>query len=472
MNLWRTSLTPLALFTSACQIRERPVELFPETPAAGSALVSGSPVQGELTAVGAASADFIPRKPVALSGFGGLGRRFFPPLVLPGGDLAFCKPYERIENPPRIKAAIFELKSEDGKLSQQFLISLDVVAVTSDLTQKIHQLISSISGGLQTNLANTVVLATHTHSGPAGLTENPLWSTFVCDQFNPELTEDYLETLRSVLLNARSKLTKLKHIETSTTELPALLKSRMENMRSNPEISLVSFRSETGSIPLSLVQLAAHPTYWGTRDLVLSADLVSPVESALRSRVGAEEVILTQTEIGNMDANLAAQSPSGWAEELANAVIEKEKSTDTNSAFAASSGALALPSAKINWDACGATAAQGVVSLPILDKLPRRMPYSLWKINGSVYVFLSGEWTTAAAESARISIRDLFPVGTPIKIFSLANDYTGYHLPRTDFATPSIESCSSVYGGGAVEQLTSALRLAAENFSFSAWRER
>lgn len=418
----------------------------------------GTPLKGTLLTVGAASSAFIPEKPVSLSGFGGIGRRFFPPLFPAGGNTAFCRPYERVENPPMIRAAVFGTRRENGSAEKLFLISVDLVAVTSDLTRKIHEQIKTLVPDSEPSATNTIVVATHTHSGPAGISEHPLWSAFVCDRFNPNLTNTYLSTLSETLKTALRSSENIESIEVQSVNQPELFKSRFKDMQPASDITLTSFKSASGAVPLSLLQLAAHPVFFGPRDLVLSSDLVSPVESAVKNSAGAQNVFLLQTTVGNMNAQLSGNSPSDWAGKVSESLKAGSKQSFANLEITASAGEVRLGEPVVNWQACDLNLTQHVVSLPLLKSLPRTAPYSLWSFARTKHLFLSGEWTTAAEAKIKEDLKDAPINASDLKIFSLAHDYTAYHVTKNDYGKKELESCSSLFGESAVDYVGEHLR--------------
>lgn len=319
INNFRVSVRACAgvmfiLGLTACQVRLRPPRLTPASSAVNIDLAVGTRISGKMTAVGAASATFVPDKPVALAGFGGPGRRFLLPLFTVDGDASFCKPYREIVNPPRIKVAAFNVVDPSGTTSRLHLVSLDTVAVTGEMTKKIHAALDAVhaNDNQKASLSNTIVQATHTHSGPAGLTENPLWSAFVCDRYNDTLMKQYLSVLGDVIKTAEGKIQPIAVIDATRADASSQLRSRFKGMEASTEIKLISFKTANGDIPLSLLQIAVHPTWYGTDKLTLSADLVAPLESKLQAATGAQEVFLMQTSIGNMDANMGDDEPDAW----------------------------------------------------------------------------------------------------------------------------------------------------------------
>lgn len=463
LSLRQQSIIVFSLLACACRISERKDELFIESDVSNAELNAGQPISGTLLAVGAASAPFVPDKPIALSGYGGIGRRHLPMLFLSGGETAFCRTYDKVNNPPRIKSAVFDVQDSIGNRQKIALISLDVVAVTADITQKTHEALASVIAGFTPTLANTLVLASHTHSGVAGLTRHPLWSSFACDTYNNDLSAQYFNLLRRVAADAVSRARPLRRIGQIENKLPALLKSRFAGMPAEDSVSLTEFQDTEGKIPFAVAQMAVHPTYYGPRDLVLSADLVAPLEASIRNKSGAEEVFLLQTAIGNMDANLAGEPPERWAGKIAEALNSGVRTQTDRLTISAAAGFVDLPAPEVNWQACGASFAKPLVSLPILKKLPARLPYARWNLNNTSHVFLAGEWTRNAAEEVRTSLAAGQTQTGAFKIFSLANDYTTYHLGSGDYQKKSLESCQSVYGRNAVEKISAALRESLRN---------
>lgn|GEM_PF-742244 len=443
----------LLILSQGCRISARQEDTYPNTASSDSIQV-GNPQSGQLQSLGVASQEFIPASPVSLAGFGGPGRRFLPPLFLANGETAFCRPYEKVIAPPRIKVAIFDVKKSDSKLTQLFLISLDIVAVTADMTAKIHQEIARTFPDTQPSLNNVVVLATHTHSGPSGLTENPLWSAFICDQYNNDLTESYLSTFKKTLKKAASSKENIVSIETLTADAPSLLKSRFSGMSPATDLSALSFRTDTGHISLSLARMAAHPTIYGSKDLTLTSDLVGPTEKAIAQALAADNVFLMQTEIGNMDAHIDGLQLDEWSQKISEVLKNGQQSSRSTLTISTQAGQLPLPKPVVNWKACGAEWASPLISLPILDEVPHQIPFALWTFDKEANLFLAGEWTSAAAAQLKSSLETGSGNSSRFKIFSLANDYTAYHLTRNDYSKKELESCSSLYGSGATEQIS------------------
>jgi hypothetical protein len=275
------------------------------------------------------------------------------------------------------------------------------------------------------------------------------------------LTASYLDKLSKTLKTALSRTENIQSIRTQSVLQPELFASRFSDMPAAAEIKVVSFSTSAGSTPLSLLQLAAHPTFFGTRDLILSSDLVAPVETAVKNSIGAQEVFLLQTAVGNMNAQLAGESRERWAAKVSEALkIQGESNSISDLKVSAIAGHIPLPEPQINWQACDQRLSKPFVSLPILKSLPRSAPFSLWSFAKTKHLFISGEWTTAAEAKIKDDLKDSFQADTELKIFSLAHDYTAYHVAKKDYTKKELESCSSLYGDSAVDDISHFLRSA------------
>lgn len=453
-----TALLTTACINSGCLVHTtRTVKPQNDWPSAPQAL--GLPAKGAVTSVGAAAIEYIPPKPTSLAGFGSISRRLFPPVFGPDSSIAYCRKYQEIENPPRIKAAIANLSTNSvSSSSKVFFISLDTVAVTADLSLKIIDEINKLFGSGTAQLSNTFITATHTHSAPAGLTDSPLWSSFICDSFNESLLNDYLDKTRIALKQADAAALPINSIKIGNYNASGFLKSRAKNMPENLNVEVLSFVSETGDSPLAFLEMAVHPTTFGTKSLTLSADLVTPLENSFQTELGLSNVFLLQTEVGNMESQRGEKNTQEWAQSLAQEFkLNSTNQTTNNLEMYTYAELISLPQTSINWKGCDASAAQPFVSLPILNQLPKAAPVTKLNIGNQSRLFLPGEWTTSAA----VKLMERLPEDTRAKlntkIFSLAYDYTGYHIDKSSYDSVGIESCSSLYGKDGLDRILDAM---------------
>jgi len=427
----------------------------------GTDQMIGTNVAGRITSAGASAVEFLPTKPTSLAGFGSFSRRLFPPVFGSNSSVSYCRAYQNVKDPPRIKTAVLNLEPTSPSVqSKVFLISLDIVAVTADLSKKVMKVLDEVFGSGTSKISNTFITSTHTHSGPAGLTESPLWSAFVCDSYNESLTSDYLEKLKVTLKKADSLAIPVVEVHSHNWKAESYLKSRIEGMDADTDVSLIKFVTQNGESPLALLEMAVHPTTLGAQSLTLSADLVTPLESAFAAEFSVENVFLMQTHAGNMESNKGSRNTTDWAQALAQELKKTNDSKNTLSlSLKSSASTIPLPSKSINWNGCQAKAARYFVSLPILEELPARAPVAKLQIGEQTRFYLPGEWTTSAAQQAITLVTGHSQLARDnIKILSMAYDYTGYHIDREFYEKASIESCSSLYGVSGLEQILTSLK--------------
>lgn len=420
----------------------------------------GEPVKGKVVSIGAAVLNYIPPQPTALAGFGSISRRLVPPVFNSDSSISFCREYKTVQNPPRVKAAVLNIDNQtpDNK-EKVFFISLDLVAVPMDLSKKVMRTIDDIFGSGTASIHNTFITATHTHSGPAGLTESPLWSSFICDSYDESLTENYLSVVKSALEQASSSTRPVSRVKSQIYNASNYLHSRIKSMQPDSQVSVLRFADDNNESPLAFLQMAVHPTTLGTKSLTLSADLVTPLEQYFASELSIEKVFLMQTQVGNMESLKSGASNDAWALALANDFKVKSESIESeNLNFSTAAKIISLPSKSINWNGCDAAAAKFAVSLPILDLLPSLVPVAKIRIGEQTQLFLPGEWTVNAAQQVIELFSKESQNTSNTRVFSLAYDYTGYHIDREHYDQSSIESCSSLYGKNGLEQIKTAIQ--------------
>jgi hypothetical protein len=182
------------------------------------------------------------------------------------------------------------------------------------------------------------------------------------------------------------------------------------------------------------------------------------LERATQQLFNADEVFLLQTEIGNMTANLDGQSHERWASAVANALTNSKSNSDSLTRKVSTTATrVALPPAHLNWKSCGAGPANAVVGLGILENLPQSVPLTAWKINSELNLFFPGEWTASGAELLKTALKKKMQPLETLQVYSLAHDYTGYHLNSSDYQAKALEACSSLFGQNGTEHFTDAL---------------
>ncbi len=377
---------------------------------------------------GFASSVFIPSEVTPLAGFGGGPRRHLPPQLagLQGGS-GLCLPYTRTEQPPRVKVALWR-----DALGQSFvLFGLDVVGTPADVTRKLLRELSASFPDLGLTHANFQVVASHTHAGPAGLTENPFWATLVCDGFSQPLWDEFLLLAKQTLASAVSAAAPADVTLAPGVMPEGLTRSRLGGMAPDTRTLVVEARG-------SRILLASfHPTYFGMTSTTLSADLAGFVEEAM----GSQSSFFMNGSVGNVDANVS--SPSAWAAEVAGSLPRLFSAPIGRLSYGA--GLLPLPAPQVNFPGCRASFAEPFVSPNVLEFLPRQTKVAYLALGNTLLVFYPGEPVLAVSQALESSLRKRIPSLGSVYLVGLSNDYLGYSVDPGTYGGRSLEACSTLY---------------------------
>lgn len=417
---------------------------------------------------GVAIGSLLPAEPASLTGFGGGLRRILPPqLQSIGKGNTYCRRAEGVLDAPAFKLLLLEGRKADGSVKTAVLLSLDLVAVTQDISMAVERRLKVLAqDDLAFDQGNVQVLATHTHSGPAGLSNSPLWGPFACDRYLPAEMDLFLERVAVAYREAQRDLVPVDAVAVTEASLEGLVESRIPGMAVDTRASLVEIgqRVGTGFVRTACIAaLPVHPTWFGTANLRLTRDVAGAVEDAL---AGAAPCFFVQGIGGNStpkrDAS-ATHEAFGVAVRARFDAAASTRSVETLSA----QGALvwraritSLPRPEANLRACGASFVPSfLLDTRALDWLPRRTKLAVLGLGSVSLRLFPGEMVRSLADAA-----DLPRAGASVAaaarqdvVVTLANDYTAYHLPAPDLSRQSLESCSSLYGR-ASETLARELR--------------
>jgi hypothetical protein len=452
--------------------------------------MNGIPARGwTIKRFGQGASKITPAERSALAGFGGLGRRLLPPRLYRGDEpTVFCRPFDKIESEPRIKVALFQgdagvTAAETDSPEKYAIVSLDLVAVTQDLSQWLLDYLRSDQNdknGSDWNLANVQFVATHTHSGPAGLSRSPLWGAFACDSFRSGYRQRVGEALREAMAAARSSMQDVNSVTLHKATIPSMNRTRLDGMGVNSEVVLWAPRDASGKILGCQFSVPVHSTYYGPTSLKLSTDLAGWLEAAMAKRLGVSDCYFMNGASGNARAELAGKPPEEYAAEVAEqfaaqAVPSVEQNgappdTQISGAIRYATLSYNLPAADINFGACGAEQVEKIVSLPILKALPRTTKLAMLAVGKNLTVFIPGEIVFDVSVSLERKVREKITDVESVSFVTTANDYGGYILPKQWYERRSLEGCSSIHGPrhdavleDAVAQLAGTLAAAVSN---------
>jgi neutral ceramidase len=207
-----------------------------------------------------------------LGGYGGAGRRLERPAWKPGKRLKLFRPSLGTLDPVRSKAMV--LKASGDKIA---FLSLDLVAISSEFRE---ELLSRLKG-MGYHSGNLMISATHTHSGPGGLSRNPFWELTALDVFQKKVLRAVLDSAVSAVQLAEAGA-RSAFMETTTFEVPEVQKNRRGHPdRIDPRARLILARTDSGAFLGSLILFSIHGVALDEDNLHFSSDIPGGIENAM-----------------------------------------------------------------------------------------------------------------------------------------------------------------------------------------------
>ena len=343
--------------------------------------------------VGVSSRTIYPTDPVSLSGFGSPLRRLIPPdLVNIGNGATYCKPYRNKDNAPRVKSLLFKGQNK-GIDSFYLIISIDVVAIPIDFNLKTLSSLIKNFPNKNFSQANVQFLATHTHSGPAGLAENPFWAIAVCDRFNPSIYNIINSEIIASVTDSINNLSDIQSVDLANTQASGYNFTRFPGMPVDEKAFYLNFKNINSNSMGCFQVFSGHPTWYGAEDLTFSADFGGYLESSLQTKTGANTCIFFNATVGNATVYVP-EFKSQFTDNLVTTVVSN--STNQLAPFTLTYGTLfiTLPGFQINYSGCGVDLGwipqslfESIVSLKATD-LTNNITKISWFSFAGVYFFM------------------------------------------------------------------------------------
>lgn len=414
-------------------------------------------VKGELKAPYYFSQTFSsiePPQPSSLAGFGGAARRVIPPNFSNiGGFFTYCLPYLAVDLPPRVKVLLWKGQDATGQDSYFSLINLDLVAVSADATQKIVAALDRRFPDDKLSTSNVNIVATHTHSGPSGLSENPFWGAFACDRFVAEYWNYFESKIVDSYAQARSSLKQIDFVSQKQGDLSEFNRTRFPGMAVDSRMLSLEFYSskEQGNDSGCFFIYAVHPTWYSQTSRTLSSDIPGHLEKAISHIRGQRECTFFNGAVGNADSR-NAQNIDTYSARFASSFLELGKQElQQMKDFKYAQNILNLPAPTPNLKACQLEGIDILVAAKILDQMARNTKIGLFSIGSTLFILFPGEAVMPVQEEFERKIREKYPKYSTVRIISLANDYLGYVVDGGHYEEKTLESCSTLYGGGVGE---------------------
>jgi hypothetical protein len=420
-----------------------------------------------------------PPEKTSLAGFGGASRRLLPPNPSGMGKFfTYCLPYNDVDLAPRVKAQVWTSdqvanpatgEDRNAKVKVYAIVALDVVAVPADVSKRIvahlqknidtyihsHPMLRGKTHGIEINHGNIQIVASHTHSGPAGLTKNPFWSIFACDRYSDRLFSFFQGQVESAFLEALRNSQPVKKVYRREQLLPGFSKSRIRGMVSHSRQLVYVFdkndtREQESDSKRGLPCLnvfAVHPTWYGAKSLTLSSDVVGYLERELKDINRGTECLFLNGAVGNAELVYTSNLT-----EYAQKYAEITFSTGTGGweesipKLEYGSRIVKLPLPKPNLKACKVPPIEPLVGARILDNLPSSTMVSFLKMGETLFVFYPGEAVETVQKQLETEITQTHENIKKVQILSVSNDYVGYLVDSNNFDSTTLEACSTLYG--------------------------
>ena len=297
----------------------------PATPFAVEEAASSGETLAPLAA-GAAAVDLDLPPGVPLGGYGGGTRRADWPALFGMGiwgriaidahqawheddPEAVCDmlaPSTGVADPCRAKAVC--LRAGDGPPFA--LVSLDLIVSVAPLHERIVELVADLGY----TRASLTISATHTHSGPAAYIEVPFAKLAAMDNFRSEVFEAIAASAARAVREAHEAMRPARVAFTSTLDGGRTGRARVARNRRayafpaqvdeldiDPEINLVHLGDAASGDTLCVIaNYGVHPTVYGSRSMVVSADLGGAIERAVSARLGGAPVFFFNAAEGDV----------------------------------------------------------------------------------------------------------------------------------------------------------------------------
>lgn len=476
--LCRGGLLSLSVALFGCRVESRVLELTPSrqrplTLSWNEGATAQAPQDMTLESYGESVRTILPSKPTSLAGYGGIQRRLLPPRLNTGDKpTVFCKPYRTVESPPRLKVSVYSGSGRAGPTAL-ILVNLDVVAVTQDVSQWLLDTARAVLGDtIELGQAHLQVTATHTHSGPAGLSLSPFWTAFACDTPQEFYREEVEATFRSALREAWDNPIALRALRTVRTEIAGFNESRISSLTPSTTTHLwLPLEASSGEPVGCLFSYPVHSTLKGPDSLALDRDLAGLLEDSLAEELNLKNCFFWNGAAGNARARLNGKTPQDYARSLTNRIASRTRAASdanetppteptqirdqTHLSFQAIK--LQLPRARMNFNACRLDGLAGLLSPKILDDFPRITKIAWVRMDNDLTLFLPGEIVSNASAALSEKLKEADPTLDQITFVTTANDYTGYVLRPTDYDGHSLEACSSLFGSEHLNKILKTL---------------
>ena len=388
----------------------------------------------------------------SLAGYGSISRRSLNPF-----SAAFNPPEHYFKNSfeqeaDGVRVGVMVLKKAQTSTEKEkklAFFSFETVAMSAemrlDLIDKIR-----IFGFDE---SNTFVSATHTHSGPGGLSKSALWQFVATDRFQNKFYESTLNQAANLLKNSIEKFqpVNLEHVFFQSSGVQVNRRDSAGPVDNQANIILMN-SLQSKSIIGGIINYAVHGTALGPSNLKLSGDVPGAITRAVEKEIGGNSHFLylsgasgdTAPSTNGMEA--LQTLPLKFVEQMRPALKNKlPLAADWN----IYTRQIDLPKPKLNTEHCGVFSngsflASLLPDVSVQKWLPSQIELTKIKL-GNLDMFVWPGEPVAAVGQELFKVMLAQTAQKPL-ILALTNDYLGYFANQWAFQKSNYEACSSFYG--------------------------
>ena len=400
----------------------------------------------------------------SLAGYGSISRRSLNPF-----SAAFNPPEHYFKNSfeqeaDGVRVGVMVLKKSETAINkgrQLAFFSFETVAISAemrlDLIDKIR-----FYGFDETN---TFISATHTHSGPGGLSKSALWQFVATDRFQNKFYESTLNQAANLLKNSIEKLqpVNLEHVFFQSSGVQVNRRDSAGPVDNQANIILMS-SSKTKNILGGMLNYSVHGTALGPGNLKLSGDVPGAITRAVEKEIGGNSRFLflsgasgdTAPSVNGIEALQIL--PEKFIEQLRPALQNR---LPLASEWRVNTTKITMEDPKLNTEHCGVF-PKGSFMASLLPNVSVKKwlasEIELSKISlGNLDLYVWPGEPVAAVGLELLKKMSTQNTQKPL-ILALTNDYLGYFANQWAFQSSQYEACSSFFGPLAPSKIIEAFK--------------
>lgn len=434
------------------------------------------PAVGPLSAGVAVVPVALPAGP-SLAGYGGSPRREINASTIlqavaalggscidptPATAAVFFEPATGTKSPIAARALV--LSNGTRKLA---IVKLDTIG----MSRKLRDAIAAAAQPLGIPAAYVAVVATHTHSGPGGVAEAPLWQVAAADCYSDAVFQAVKTAAVGALKQAHAALQPARLGVGTTTVIGANKNRRMQPAIVDQELGLVKVTT-AGGLPLAaLFNFAVHGTSYGVSNMKLSTDCMGAMEDRVETLLPGAVAIFTngaEGDVAPLHRNDSGVLLEGKIVGDAVAALWPTVSVKPAIDLRAVLHDVGMPAPQYNPAGCLALAGSSSslcdiigspLTLPLKASwLSTELPFQALRLDDTVFVAVPGEAVTEIGWNLKKHAEQKgFAHGF---VLGLANDHGGYFTTVAQYQAATYEGTATLYGeetGAVVESSAAAV---------------